>query len=65
MTSSPGTCWEIQPYLSIAPDVLVVRFSGEFPNVHGVPEEKVQQMRDRMEDVQGEYTLEEYILGRD
>lgn len=55
--------WEIQPYLSLVPDALVMRFSGEFQNVHGVPEEKVQQMRDRMEDVQGEYDLEEYIFG--
>ena len=56
--------WEIQPYLSLVPDALVVRFSGEFQNVHGVPEEKVQQMRERMEDVRGEYDLEEYLLGR-
>lgn len=46
--------WEIEPYLKLSPGALVFRFSGEFQNVHGVPEDKVQAMRNRMEDIPGE-----------
>jgi predicted kinase len=50
--------WEINQYLKIAEavgvPVEVYRSNAKFQNVHGVPEEKVQQMRDRMVDFPGE-----------
>lgn len=46
--------WEVQPYINLADqygyDVQVIHCQGRFKNVHGVPEEKVQQMRDNFED---------------
>lgn len=45
--------WEMQPYLDMAKQygysVQVIHCQGRFKNVHGVPEEKVQQMRDNFE----------------
>lgn len=46
--------WEMQPYLEIAKrygyDTQIVYCQGELKNLHGVPEGKVQQMRDNFED---------------
>lgn len=52
--------WEIQPYLNIVPDALVIRCNGYFDNVHGVPEEKVEDMRSKMDDISGEIDLLDY-----
>lgn len=45
--------WEMKPYLNMANefgyDVQVIHCQGKFDNVHGVPEDKVQQMRDNFE----------------
>ena len=45
--------WEMQPYLDMADrygfDIQIIHCQGKFKNVHGVPEEKVQQMRDNFE----------------
>lgn len=45
--------WEMQPYLDMAKEfdaqVTVIACQGEFENVHGVPVDKVRQMRDRFE----------------
>lgn len=45
--------WELQKYLDLAREfnipVEIYRMTGEFENVHGVPKEKVQQMKDRYE----------------
>jgi predicted kinase len=53
--------WEMQPYLDMAEkygyEVVVHRCTGEFENVHGVPLEKVKQMRERMEDYPGEILI--------
>jgi predicted kinase len=50
--------WEMQPYLDMAKkydyEVVVHRCTGEFENVHGVSPDKVEQMRERMEDYPGE-----------
>jgi len=46
--------WERTEYYKMAAefgvDVILIHCTGEFENVHGVPDEKVQQMRDRWED---------------
>ena len=45
-----------KPYIEFAKSlgvaVQVVRVSGRFGNVHGVPAEKVEQMRTRMQDLE-------------
>lgn len=50
--------WEMQQYLDFAKDndieVVVIRCTGEYENVHGVPANKVKQMKDRFEDYEGE-----------
>ena len=50
--------WEMQPYLDMAEEfgaaVEVHRCSGEYQNIHGVPDDKVRQMRERMEPFDGE-----------
>jgi len=46
--------WEMQPYLDMTDDVKVYRCSGNYENVHGVPPDMVQLMKDRMEDFPGE-----------
>lgn len=50
--------WEMQKYLDWAKvrniPVRVVRCTGNYDNIHGVPKAKVQQMLDRFEDYEGE-----------
>lgn len=45
--------WEYQPYLDMAAElnvpVQVIEVHGNFPNVHGVPADKVASMRARWE----------------
>lgn len=45
--------WEIQPYLDIAASlnvhVRVIEATGNFKNVHGVPDEAIERMRARWE----------------
>lgn len=52
---------EINQYLKIAEElkipVEVYRSNARFGNLHGVPDEKVQQMRDRMVDFPGEIII--------
>ena len=60
--------WEMQPYFDLAKekgwDVSVIKVVGNHGNIHGVPEETVQSMRDRWEDCAGEITLETCGLSR-
>lgn len=42
--------WEMQPYIDMGFPFTVLRCEGAYKNVHGVPETKVQQMRERFED---------------
>jgi hypothetical protein len=55
--------WELQPYLDIAAlakvKVEVVRCMGQWPSIHGVPPEKLQQMYARFEDYPGETLFKE------
>lgn len=54
--------WEMEKYLQMASDlgvsVEVVKMSGDFENVHGVPDEKVQQMKDRYEPYSNERVIQ-------
>ena len=53
--------WEMQKYLEMAKEfgysVTVIRCTGCYQNVHGVPVVKVQQMRNRFEDYCGEILI--------
>lgn len=46
--------WEMLPYLKLAHKygarVRVITCKGEFANIHGVPDDVIQKMRDRWED---------------
>ncbi len=48
--------WEMQPYLDMAASlnipVRVIEAKGNFKNVHGVPEDAIQRMRDRWEEIE-------------
>ena len=41
--------WEMEPYLEVDPYAIVIVATGEYQNVHGVSDEKIQQMRERWE----------------
>jgi len=45
--------WEMQPYIDMAKEfgayVTVIVCQGDFENVHGVPADKVRQMKERFE----------------
>lgn len=45
--------WELEPYLDMAKqfgyEVDIYVCDGEYPNVHGVPQEKVEEMKRRFE----------------
>ena len=41
--------WEVEPYLAMADDVEVVVATGNYKNVHGVPDAVVEKMRARFE----------------
>lgn len=41
--------WEMEPYFDLDPDARLIVATGEYQNIHGVPEEKIQQMRERWE----------------
>lgn len=47
--------WEVRPYVEAARDfgatVVFVRCTGAFQNVHGVPTEKVEEMRKNLEEL--------------
>lgn len=46
--------WEMIPYFILARDfgysVKVITCKGQYPNIHGVPNDVIQKMRDRWED---------------
>lgn len=50
--------WEMQRYIDLAKTMNatleVIEAKGEYPNVHGVPDEKIAQMRARWESFEGE-----------
>jgi len=42
--------WEMQPYVDMGFPVQVIVARGNWPNVHGVPAEAIERMRERWED---------------
>lgn len=46
--------WEMEPYLLLDFDTKVIRSDHNFGNIHFVPKENVQAMRNRFEDFEGE-----------
>ena len=53
--------WELEQYLKLAKNmnkkVKVLRTTKQFKNVHNIPNDKVQEMKDRFEDVDGEVKI--------
>jgi len=50
--------WEIEPYLEMARKLnihpTIIRLTAQYDNVHGVPLEVVERMRDGIEPIEGE-----------
>jgi hypothetical protein len=44
----------MDPYLNMASDIKVYKMTGNYGNVHGVPEEGIKRMKERWEDFDGE-----------
>jgi predicted kinase len=57
---------EMKDYLEMAYElhipVRVVKVLGNFQNVHGVPEEALERMRNRWQDVEGESVVDNRIM---
>jgi len=47
--------WELQPYINLADELgvklTIITMNGQYKNIHGVPDEVVQRMKDRWEDI--------------
>jgi predicted kinase len=41
--------WEMQPYYDMCRDVSIITLTGNYGNIHGVPEEVVERMRSNWE----------------
>lgn len=54
--------WEAKPYVACAIKlgipIVFIRVKGNFPNIHGVPEDVIQRMKLRMEDLSVELCLQ-------
>lgn len=52
--------WEMQPYINAAKQrgasARIVEATGNYPNVHGVPEDAIERMRARWEPVDSAWT---------
>lgn len=50
--------WEMKEYLYMAKElkaeIEVIKMTGNYKNIHGVPAETIEKMRNRWEDFQGE-----------
>lgn len=55
--------WEMQTYLNMAQvngvPVRIIVARGKFNNIHGVPYDTIQKMKDRWEDIEGEILWED------
>lgn len=53
--------WEMQAYLDFAKnngiEVVVYRMTNQFENIHKVPQDKIEQMKARFQDFEGEILL--------
>ena len=41
--------WEMQPYYDMCHDVSIITLTGNYGNIHGVPEEVIERMRSNWE----------------
>lgn len=48
--------WEIKPYLALKP-TKIFRCTGNYENIHNVPDGIVKQMAIRFEDIEGEIII--------
>jgi hypothetical protein len=53
------TAWELLPYFRMLPweDILIMVATGKYENVHGVPPEVIEKMKNRWEPIPGERTI--------
>jgi predicted kinase len=53
--------WEIEPYIELAKkyqaNVIIKKMTGNYKNIHGVPDDVVERMKARWENVEGEENL--------
>jgi predicted kinase len=53
--------WEIEPYIQLGKkygaEIVIKKATGNYQNVHGVPDEALERMRSRWEDLDGEETF--------
>jgi len=68
IVSNTSTTWkEIRPYLDMAlmngAEVTVITMETQFQNIHGVPEDKVQNMRERMFDASFFFEQHKQVYG--
>jgi adenylate kinase family enzyme len=51
--------WELDPYLKMVnpEDIMIMKTTGSFGNVHGVSDEVIEKMKERWEDIPGEYII--------
>lgn len=60
VTNTFTRLWEMEPYFHMGADkVRVLEAKGNYQNVHGVPDKKVQEMKDRFEEYVPEENKEE------
>lgn len=52
--------WELEPYLKMVPpeNVIILVATGSYENVHGVPPEVIDKMKERWEDIPGENIID-------
>jgi predicted kinase len=43
--------WQIKPYMNMGFDIEIINATGEFKSVHDVPEEEMDKMRGKWEDI--------------
>ena len=50
--------WELEPYIKLGEkygaQIVILKTTGNYKNIHGVPEVTIQRMQSRWEDVDGE-----------
>lgn len=54
--------WELEKYLKLDTEVKILKATGEYPNIHGVPKDTVAQMRERWEDISDEILIEDFEI---
>jgi hypothetical protein len=52
--------WELDPYLKMVPpeDIIILVANGSYDNIHGVPSDVIDKMKDRWESIPGENIID-------